>query len=471
MKRLIVASLVLSGFSLLAQTNEVLRSPQVDTRIELLSIVFRLAGNREYNARYFPKYVEEIEKHFAAHKEHPLVRYAGKLRKNQYVSYDAVMGMAIHLGPAPDFDPVVPFSDQVPEPRWGAKRARKFVQLLRRFYKEADCRSFFERHESLYREAGKRFLSVYRRLDAHWYPAFYGAAPRGEFLIVNGLGNGGGNYGPKVIHPDGRESIYAIMGTWSVDSLGLPDYNQDSYFPILLHEFNHSFVNHLVAKFSGDLRASGQTILKPLREIMAQQAYATWQTVLSEAIVRAAVVKYMKDHAFPADEVQREINTQVDKGFLWTGALVDALEAYDRNREKYPTLESYMPELIKFFADVASRIDDLKATIEARRPKVVSLEPFRNGALSVPVSTTQLTIHFDRPLTGDGYSVNYGSKGEKAFPKVRGINYSDDKRSVLIDLELKPGKEYQMVLTGLAFVAEGGLGMEDYEVTFRTEEK
>ena len=82
--------------------------------------------------------------------------------------------------------------------------------------------------------------------------------------------------------------------------------------------------------------------------------------------------------------------------------------------------------------------------------------------------TDQLVIHFDRPLTGEGYSINYGSKGERAFPKIRGIDYSDDNQSVIIDLELKPGKEYQMVLTGLAFVAEGGLGMNDYEITFET---
>ena len=343
MKRILVLLLLHLGTGLFAQQSEVLKLPRVDTRIELLSIVFRLAGNREYNARYFPQYVEAIERHFGPHKDHPAIRYAQKMRSKRYVSFDAVMSMAIHIEQAPGFKPVVPFSDQVPESRWGAKRAAKFLHLLRRFYLDADCKSFFEQNAALYRQASERFLTVYHQLDAGWYPSFYGEAPKGEFVIVNGLGNGGGNYGPKVVYPDGRESIYAIMGTWSVDSIGIPDYTHDSYFPILLHEFNHSFVNHLVAKYSAELRESGITILSPLKEIMAQQAYVAWQTVLSEAIVRAAVVKYMKDHDFSPGEVQREIASQINKGFLWTDSLVESLESYDQNREKYPTLESYMP--------------------------------------------------------------------------------------------------------------------------------
>jgi hypothetical protein len=47
-----------------------LAKPVVDQRVELLSLVFRLAGNPEYNMEMFSLYVERIKKQFEAHKVH-----------------------------------------------------------------------------------------------------------------------------------------------------------------------------------------------------------------------------------------------------------------------------------------------------------------------------------------------------------------------------------------------------------------
>ena len=47
--------------------------PRVDERVELLSIVFRLAGNSEYNMNLLPAYTVEIDRYFAPYKDHPAV--------------------------------------------------------------------------------------------------------------------------------------------------------------------------------------------------------------------------------------------------------------------------------------------------------------------------------------------------------------------------------------------------------------
>ncbi len=41
--------------------------------MELLSIVFRLAGNDEYNMNLLPAYTEDVDRYFAPYKEHPAV--------------------------------------------------------------------------------------------------------------------------------------------------------------------------------------------------------------------------------------------------------------------------------------------------------------------------------------------------------------------------------------------------------------
>ena len=104
--------------------------PKVDKRIELISIVFRLAGNREFNGDDFKSYTQDIHNYFDKFKDHPLIHFASKLRAEKGVSYDAVMKMAFHIGESPSFSPKVEFTDIIPEKRWGKENAIKFLELL-----------------------------------------------------------------------------------------------------------------------------------------------------------------------------------------------------------------------------------------------------------------------------------------------------------------------------------------------------
>src|SRR5678816_4139586 len=72
------------------------KSPQllvsVDPRVELLSLIFRLAGNPEYNRPRVDSYSHDVETHFEAFRDHPVVALASQLRNTRGVSYDACMG-------------------------------------------------------------------------------------------------------------------------------------------------------------------------------------------------------------------------------------------------------------------------------------------------------------------------------------------------------------------------------------------
>ena len=69
----------------------------VDPRVELLSLIFRLAGNREYNMARVESYAEDAEKQFGKFRGQGVVKLAQELRGAHGVSYDAVMSMAVHL--------------------------------------------------------------------------------------------------------------------------------------------------------------------------------------------------------------------------------------------------------------------------------------------------------------------------------------------------------------------------------------
>ena len=54
---------LLTFFSLGQKTNTLDR-PKVDERIEILSIVFRLAESEEYNSKRFKRYTDKIETYY-----------------------------------------------------------------------------------------------------------------------------------------------------------------------------------------------------------------------------------------------------------------------------------------------------------------------------------------------------------------------------------------------------------------------
>ena len=369
MKRIIGVFLILITLSACLQekkgVNErketILKKPKVDKRVELLSIVFRLAGSHEYSQNLFPKYVESIEDHFGEFKNHDLIRYVKDELLEDGIGFSSVMSMAVNITEPPNIKPILTsFPDKSLEEPWGKENSMKFLKLLNEFYTDADCETFFNKNKELYKTASNRFKKVYQKLDLEWYQNFYGVKPKGEFRIINGLGNGGANYGPKIFFQNGNEVIYAIMGTWSVDSLSIPTYEIEEYFPTLLHEFNHSFVNHLVEKYRSDLQESGEIIFDKVKDEMNKQAYGNWKTMYDEALVRAAVIKYIKDHNYDKKTIENELNEQLSSSFLWTDELVKELERYDNNRDKYLSLESFMPEIVKFFNLTASKIETLK---------------------------------------------------------------------------------------------------------------
>lgn len=173
-------------------------SPKVDPRVELLSIVFRLAGNSEYNMSPLKIYTADIDAYFSSYKEHAAVVLALRLAHEKDVGFDAVMSQAVHLSSPPALKPLVAFTDEVPDSRFGKDNAVLFAQRLADFYRDTHFERFFTAHQALYHLAEDRFCVVLADLDLNWYKTFYGGVRIGQYHLILGMNNGGGNYGPML---------------------------------------------------------------------------------------------------------------------------------------------------------------------------------------------------------------------------------------------------------------------------------
>ena len=80
-----------------AQEKIELEKPHVNKRVELLSIVFRLAERPEYSSNVFKLYYDRVEQHFEKFKNHELIQFTKSFMNERGIGYDAPMWMAIHL--------------------------------------------------------------------------------------------------------------------------------------------------------------------------------------------------------------------------------------------------------------------------------------------------------------------------------------------------------------------------------------
>ena len=329
----------------------------VDPRVELVSIVFRLAGHPEYNRGRIPSYVADVEERFGSLRGHPVVELARRLRHDRGVSFDACMSLAVHLADVESCAERVPFE---PRPvdldaRWRPQEARDFTAHLRDFAKVGRFAEFFTAHRKLYDTAETRMRTLLGK-DGHleWFDQFFGERPGARFTVALALLNGPNNYGPHCLLPDGKDDLYCILGAWARDAEGLPVFVGSEAVQTVVHEFVHSYANPFVDRHAAELKPAAETLFAQVSEGMGRQAYGNWKTMLYESLVRACTIRYVRRHQGQFAALVK-INEEKRRQFLWAGELSDLLGEYESQRGRYATLESFAPRVVAFFNAYADK--------------------------------------------------------------------------------------------------------------------
>jgi hypothetical protein len=455
----------------------------VDERVELLTLVARLAGNREFtmdNSR--SPYSERLEQHFAPFRTHPAIDAYRDLRMQFGPSFDAVPSLAVHLGPLPDLVERIPL-DLPPERldrRWPLAETRAFLEKLRDFARITNATEVFAKERPFFDAAAARLEATIAGADLlPWFASFFdppeGADQAGastarssdvRVVVIPGLLAGGGNYGVGVRFPDVRdgvrEEMTPVLGASRWDKGGLPAYPPETV-PLLVHEIAHSYTNRIVDAHRDRLLPLGERLYPMVAREMERQAYGTPTTLLYETFVRAVVVRFIREQS--GDGAAKAAAERESRfGFPWVAALEASLAEYRNSRDRFPTLDAFVPVLVERLQAETERLERANEARLAKAPRVVSITP-ANGAEGIAPGEHTIEIVFDRPMKTDRWSFVGATTDVPAFVGQPVFDQGRTKLSVRATFE--PGRSYRFWLNSgqfQGFASADGIPLATVEV-------
>ena len=125
-------------------------------------------------------------------------------------------------------------------------------------------------------------------------------------------------------------------------------FSSDLFYPLSIHEFGHSFVNHIVIGYAEVIDAS-KSLFEPIEKSMIKQGYSTWLSCVIEHFVRAGEVILAEQDSDIVTSGRLMQKYTEDLQFTYLSFIVKQLKDYRYNQNlSYPeSVEKTLKDLIK----------------------------------------------------------------------------------------------------------------------------
>ena len=320
--------------------------PYFSETVELMGLVWRLAGSYEYNQCQIGTVTSSADKYFASMKNHQAVTLA-KQYYQQGVCYDAVTGYANQLVFDEDgeiiFDPdYLPGSNSSFDDRWSSQQKNNMLKAVNDFYKESNFHDWFVSTQTEQEQAIASFKNVCN-LDYTWFDSYYGKNDKVSSRIILSFMIGNSNNGISLKRKDGTLLLTPVLGSLSQSNGGVR-FNGD--MNLIVHEFSHPYCNPLIEENWSAISQKAEQVYSKVSSIMQNQAYSNAMTMMCETLVRSSAIRYMISHN-QKNMVNMTLAYEEGNGFMMVRTLVNVLEKREQEASKYPMLADFMPELIE----------------------------------------------------------------------------------------------------------------------------
>jgi hypothetical protein len=405
---------------------------------------------------------------------HPLVSYARFIQKGQqkiYGLFSKITACIEISGGKVCFRPSVDVLKIVNGDKRLIKQIDRFMELLNDFYHKTDFRKFYDAHLGLYAVISERFNEqLVKNVNAKWVRTFFND-DIGNPIITISPSNGPYNYCISDL-PDSENDRFLIIGSVRLDDEGLPVFNGSDYF-VLMHELIHDLSNHRINALWEHFNSSATGIWFFVQNDMRKIGYHESQSMIQEWFTNLCVLMYLKEQQ-TTDDYENLIMQLSNTGWIWIDRSVAFMEHFYADRNRYPTIDEFMPQLVSFMNFTADHFGEVQKEHEARKPYITEIYPASGSTISTD-SENVITLRFSVPMQnawGVGLLMEDGQI-RSVLNIAKDASWKDDKTFVITldNAKLEKGIEYKITFMQMMFVSKTINAIpEDFTYTFNTAE-
>lgn len=322
--------------------------PYFSETVELMGLIFRLAGAKEYNGNegcHISSITDRIDEYFYPVRNHQAITLASQYRATSF-GYDAISGYSCQLIFDEEgkiiFDPNYKKASNSSFERWSPQQKIDMLKAINDFYVASNFHQWFESTKTEQQQAIASFKAACN-LDYSWFDSFYGTKDKLASRIILSFMIGLHNHGISLTRKDGTFLLTPVIGSFS-------QYDGEVRFGgstnLLVHEFSHPYCNPLIDNNWAAISNKATDVFNRVKLQMQSQAYGSPQTMMYETLVRSCAIHYMKTHNQNNMATSR-IAYEEQQGFMMVRSIVRALEKFEQERDKYTSLTDFMPEIIQ----------------------------------------------------------------------------------------------------------------------------
>lgn len=321
-----------------------------DKRMEMLEVIQYLSGSFLVNDQDI-LYKKRIEEYFGEYRDHPAVKMYSKMQTRGFgynIPPTALLSADENFNMVKEIDEYY-----VIRAAGGMRKLNKWLSLLKDFDQKTDFNKFMNESADLHRKSLDMLIdsAFIRRDQIPVLEKFYGYGQKSYNIYLTPLSIGG--YGPRVSAEGGLYDVYDIQGPWGKPVDGITSFgNEEQLIGIVWHEFSHSFVNPLYAKYDAQFMEY-KSLLEPISSQMNKIGYPSWDIVVYEHIVRA-ITSYLIAQEYGPERGNAALEKEKSHDFIYIDAVYAAVERYASDRSQWKDFRDFFPEFIKVFKSLDS---------------------------------------------------------------------------------------------------------------------
>ncbi|MBN1224805.1 MAG: DUF4932 domain-containing protein [Candidatus Aminicenantes bacterium] len=304
--------------------------------IELFGIVGNLTPLWEETEPNFP-FADRARQKFLPFKNHDAVKNAQKLLEKRSRRYLALF--AFYLSDLPEAKITVPSLSF-----FAKLMMKRSIPDIRDFYYKSDFESFWLENAAYYGKLQSDIMEKIKNIEIASFLEGYFGCKMDRYVLVFTPQMARFQMGQLIKSKEGK-SVFAVFGPREEDMSG--QYfirTRDLLIDVVFHEFGRLFMSDILERQEKLLKRYSH-LHKKFKKNITNKELRSWHRFFFENMYRAVqsrLVLGLFDETISLSDMKR--NSGGD--FLLVPALYELIAKYERSRETYKDLESFLPDLL-----------------------------------------------------------------------------------------------------------------------------